>query len=83
MQFFFFFFFWGGGGGVVGDECHWRELPQVSFLSRQKFCRDKHVFDHGFESPQERRENYFLQGQLSVLILISVSVPPSCYRIST
>ena len=23
---------------------HWRELPQVSFLSRQKFCRDKHVF---------------------------------------
>ena len=23
---------------------HWRELPQVSFWSRQKFCRDKHVF---------------------------------------
>ena len=23
---------------------HWRELPQVSFLSRQKSCRDKHVF---------------------------------------
>ena len=23
---------------------HWRELPQVSFLSQQKFCRDKHVF---------------------------------------
>ena len=22
----------------------WRELPQVSFSSRQKFCRDKHVF---------------------------------------
>ena len=21
--------------------CHWRELPQVSFLSRQTFCRDK------------------------------------------
>ena len=21
---------------------HWRELPQVSFLSQQKFCRDKH-----------------------------------------
>ena len=28
--------------GVVGGY-HWRELPQVSFLSRQKlvFCRDK------------------------------------------
>ena len=24
--------------------CHWRELPQVSFLSRQKFCHDKHIF---------------------------------------
>ena len=23
---------------------HWRELPQVSFLSRQMFCHDKHVF---------------------------------------
>ena len=23
---------------------HWRELPQVSFLSRQNFCRDKDVF---------------------------------------
>ena len=23
---------------------HWGELPQVPFLSRQKFCRDKHVF---------------------------------------
>ena len=23
---------------------HWRELPQVSFLSRHTFCRDKHVF---------------------------------------
>ena len=24
-------------------ENHWRELPQVSFLSRQKFCRNKHA----------------------------------------
>ena len=23
----------------------WRVLPQISFLSRQKFCFDKHVFD--------------------------------------
>ena len=30
----------------------------------------------GFESRQERRENFLLQGQLSVLTLISVPVPP-------
>ena len=23
---------------------HWRELPQVYFLSQQKYCRDKHLF---------------------------------------
>ena len=34
----------------------------------------------GFESLQERRENFLLQGQLSVLTLISVSAPPPCYR---
>ena len=27
---------------------HWRELPQVSFLSRQKFRRDKHGFVAAF-----------------------------------
>ena len=37
----------------------------------------------GFESLQEQRENVLLQGQLSVLTLISVSVPPPCYRSST
>ena len=37
----------------------------------------------GFKSLQERRENFLLHGQLSVLILISVSVPPPCYRSST
>ena len=26
------------------NQYHWRELLQVSFLSRRKFCRDKHVF---------------------------------------
>ena len=36
----------------------------------------------GFESLQERRENFLLQGRLSVLTLISVSVPPPCYRSS-
>ena len=30
----------------------------------------------GFECWQERRENFLLQGQLSVLTLISVSIPP-------
>ena len=33
-----------------------------------------------FESLQERWENFLLQGQLSLLTLISVSVPPPCYR---
>ena len=37
----------------------------------------------GFESWQERWKNFFLQGQLSLLTLISVSVPPLCYRSST
>ena len=37
----------------------------------------------GFESLLERRENFLLQGRLSVLTLISVSVPPPCYRSST
>ena len=30
----------------------------------------------GFESLKERREIFFLQGHLSVLTIISVSVPP-------
>ena len=37
----------------------------------------------GFRSLQERLENFLLQGRLSVLTLISVSVPPPCYRSST
>ena len=37
----------------------------------------------GFESLQEGRENFLLQGQFSVLTLISVSVAPPCYRSST
>ena len=24
---------------------NWRELPQIPFLSRQTFCRDKDLFD--------------------------------------
>ena len=38
---------------------------------------------HRFESPQERQENFLLQGQLSVLTLNSVSVSCPCYRSST
>ena len=37
----------------------------------------------GFKSLQERREKFLLQGQLSVLTLMSVSVPPLCYCSST
>ena len=36
----------------------------------------------GFESLLERRENFLLQGRLSVLTLTSVSVPPPCYHSS-
>ena len=38
---------------------------------------------NGFEPRQKRRENFLLQGRLSVLTLISVSVPHPCYRSST
>ena len=44
---------------------------------------DSRLKGRGFESLQERRENFLLQGQLSVLTLFSVSVPPPCYRSST
>ena len=37
----------------------------------------------GFESRQERRENVLLLDQLSVLTLISVSIPSPCYHSST
>ena len=38
---------------------------------------DSSLKGHGFESLQERRENFLLHGQLSVPTLTSVSVPPS------
>ena len=44
---------------------------------------DSWLKGRGFESLLERRENFLLQGQLSVLTPISVSVPPPCYRSST
>ena len=44
---------------------------------------DSWLKGRGFKSLQELRENFLLQGRLSVLTLISVSVPPPCYRSST
>ena len=29
---------------TIGHSYHWRELPQVSFSSRERFCCNKHVF---------------------------------------
>ena len=43
---------------------------------------DSRLKGRGFKSLLEQRENYLLQGWLSVLTLISVSVPPPCYRSS-
>ena len=44
---------------------------------------DSWLKGRGFESLLERRENFLLQGRLSVLTLISVSIPPPCYHSST
>ena len=43
--------------------------------------RDRNI--PGFESPQEQREKFLLQGQLFVLTLISVSVSSPYYRSTT
>ena len=44
---------------------------------------DSWLKGHGFKSLQERWETFLLQGQLSVLTLISISVPPLRYCSST
>ena len=46
-------------------------------------CRTRDRKVAGSNPWLERRENFLLQGQLSVLTLISVSIPPPCYRSST
>ena len=53
----------------------------MAFLERMGYAvaRDP---EEGVENIRQRRENVLLQGQLSVLTLISVSVPPQ-YRSST
>ena len=47
----------------------------------ERLSRDQKVA--GSNPLHERWENFLLQGRLSVLTLISVSVPPPCYRSST
>ena len=44
---------------------------------------DSWLKSRGLETLLGQRENFLLQGRLSVLTLISVSVPPPCYRSST
>ena len=44
---------------------------------------DSWLKGRGFEFLQERRENFLLQGQLSLLTLTSVSIPPPCSRSCT
>ena len=75
---------YGGGGegeSVIGDLVSYIKGRRVS---RGLWGRDSSVVrapdswlkGRGFESLLERRENFLLQGRLSVLTLISVSVPP-------
>ena len=54
----------------------------VGYLWLRRIPSTQIVHGPGIE-PQERQENFLLQGQLSVLALISVSVPPPCYCSST
>ena len=35
---------WNRGFHAKLETYRWQELPQVTFLSQQKFCRDKHMF---------------------------------------
>ena len=49
----------------------------------KKMCKgsgDSPAVERWFESRHKRRENFLLQGQLSVLTFISVSILPPCYR---
>ena len=71
-------------GDAVGDvairvkRLHTRQLLGLLWRGTEKrktvgLCASQH----------EQRENFLLQNQLSALTLISVSVPPPCYRSST
>ena len=65
---------------ILAMQGAWRPGGEDSSVVRAPDSRFK---GRGFESLLERRENFLLQGRLSVLTLISVSVPPPCYRSST
>ena len=71
-----------GGSAVQVSRFYWAFCPLglESSVVRQPDSWSK---GPGFGSPQDQRDNFLLLGQLSVLALISVSVPPPCYRSST
>ena len=71
---------WGGG---EGHYVHWEDYAMGSKDSSVVRALDSRLKGHGFESLHEQQDNFLLQGQLSVLTLISVSVPPLCYCSST
>ena len=60
-----------------------RKNMHSSWIAQWYSATDSWSNDLGFESRQERWENILLQGQLSVLTLISVSLPLLCFRSST
>ena len=73
LVFHFGFFFWvcKHYPRNIGCHKHYGDSSVVRAL-------DSWSKGRGFESLLERRGKVFLQGQLSVLTLISVSVPPPC-----
>ena len=73
----------GGGGGYIYIYTIYCFNPVRGRDSSVVRAPDSLLKGRGFESLLERRENFLLQGRLSVLTLISVSVPPPCYHSST
>ena len=65
-------FIWGMRTSLTGSG----DGSVVSRVSRDS----SHWLGSGFEFLQGLRENFLVQGPLSVLRLISASVPPTCYR---
>ena len=65
--------------------CLFLSPPQPSGSGDNSVVRapDSWSKGRGFESLQERRDNFLLHGHLSVLTHILVSVPPPCYNSST
>ena len=84
---------WQPGSGcsklqaLVYDIPPWRKVPESDTRSVRVQLSGTAPYSSSegrwFESRQEGRENCLIQGQLSVLTLVSVSVPPPCYRSST